>query len=497
MTEPTVDTTVGRVSGTRQAGVDVFRGIPYARPPIGELRFRPPVAPEPWSGVKTATTFGPLALQSASPLEGMLGSTAIVTDEATCLSLNVWTPATDGGRRPVMVWIHGGAFLTGSGSTPWYDGARFAANHDVVVVTINYRLGAFGFLFLDDLASDGAGSTANAGILDQVAALRWVADNIAGFGGDPGNVTIFGESAGGMSVGTLLALPAARGLFHRAVLQSGACHNALTRDEATKMAHELLAAVGVSETDLSGLRTADPAAILDAQAKLSATYVSQGMPFQPVQDGTVLPDLPIRLLQAGEAADVDVMVGTNLDEWKLFSALDPRFSDLDRAGLVTAVRGALPGVDAEALVDAYRQNRPGASAPDLLGAITTDRVFRVPAIRVAEARADQGRPAYMYLFTWSTPAFGGRLGSCHALEIPFVFDNLHQPGVPFLCGDQPPQSLATGMNAAWASFARTGSPAPDWPTYQTDSRSTMVLDAEWRLEADPDGAERKVWEGLL
>jgi para-nitrobenzyl esterase len=429
----------------------------------------------------------------------MLGSTAMVTDEATCLSLNVWTPAADSARRPVMVWIHGGAFLTGSGSTPWYDGSRLAAQEDVVVVTINYRLGAFGFLFLDDTGSDLGESSANVGILDQVAALQWVADNIAAFGGDPGNVTIFGESAGAMSVGTLLALPAARGLFQRAILQSGACHNSLGRDEATKLASELLGAIGISATDLAAVQEVPAAVILEAQARLSASYFSQGMPFQPVHDGDVLPDTPIRILQGGGADGVDVLIGTNLDEWKLFSALDPRMADLDDARLSAAVESGMPGVDADSLIAAYRQGRGGSTPGDLLGALTTDRIFRVPAIRVAEARAAAGQPAYMYLFTWASPAFGGRLGSCHALEIPFAFDNLHQPGVSMFCGSEPPQEVATGMRRAWASFARTGAPIaePSWPAYDLGSRSTMVIDTEWRTESDPRGEERQAWEDLI
>src|SRR3712207_215533 len=267
----TVMTAVGEVAGELGDGVHVFRGIPYARPPVGELRFRPPQPPEPWAGARPATAFGSIAMQSPSPLENLFGAAERPSMSEDCLYLNIWTPGLDGARRPVMVWIHGGAFVTGSGSTPWYDGTRFAARGDVVVVTLNYRLGAFGFLHLADLIGESFVGSGNAGILDQAAALAWVRDNIAAFGGDPENVTIFGESAGAMSVGTLLALPAARGLFQRAILQSGAASNAMSRERANEVAGRLLEALGIPREKSETIRDVPARDLLAAQGRVYAS----------------------------------------------------------------------------------------------------------------------------------------------------------------------------------------------------------------------------------
>ncbi|HZT67216.1 MAG TPA: carboxylesterase/lipase family protein [Acidimicrobiales bacterium] len=501
MAPPVVETSLGSIRGESQGPVRVFKGIPYARPPVGALRFRAPQPAEPWTGVREAISFGPLAPQNPSPLERLLGSAELVHDEAACLTLNVWTPGLDDGRRPVMVWIHGGAFLTGTGSTPWYDGSRFAAHHDVVVVTINYRLGALGFLHLDGLLGEDYAGSGNAGILDQAAALEWVRDNIAGFGGDPGNVTIFGESAGAMSVGTLLALPAARGLFHRAILQSGAGHNALTADQAEAITSDLLARLGLGEGEARRLVEVPLPSLLEAQGAISAAYFSEGLPFEPVVDGSCLPARPIDAVRAGAAAGVDILVGTNAEEWKLFALLDPRLSGLDESGVVDAASRVMAGADVEQAVARYRSNRPDKAPAEVIGAMISDQVFRIPAIRLAEAHDAAGGAARMYLFTWATPVFGGALGSCHALELPFVFDNLDAPGAAAFCGPDAPQSLATAMNAAWASFARGGDPSggavADWPLYQPSSRSTVVFDSETSGEDDPMGDERRLWDGLL
>ena len=501
MAGPIVETALGRVEGVAERGVQCFRGIPFARPPVGRLRFRPPEPGIPWSGVRPAAGYGPSAPQNASPLEQLFGSAPVAWDEAECLTLNIWTPAADGARRPVMVWVHGGAFVGGSGATPWYDGTRFAAGHDVVVVTLNYRLGVFGFLHLEDAAGEPYAGSGNVGILDQVAALRWVAENIAAFGGDPGNVTVFGESAGGMSVGTLLGLPAARGLFRRAVLQSGAGHNAVSREQAARVARDVLSHLGVDGDPAGRLAEVPPAALLEAQAKVAGANLRQGLAFQPVIDGGTLPALPVDSVRAGSASGVDVLVGTTRDEWHLFAALDPRLSGLDESTLRDAIGELVPaGVAADAL-DVYRSGRSGASPAQVVSAMMTDRIFRIPAIRLAEAHAGAGGRAFMYLFSWATPAFGGRLGSCHALEIPFVFANLDRPGVPVFCGDEPPAGLAATMNAAWARFARGGDPGgpgvEGWPGYEAERRATMVLDVDCHLEDDPMAGERRLWDGVL
>jgi len=498
MTAPVVETSSGRIKGRAGNGFQSFLGIPYAAPPIGVGRFRPPQPAAAWSGVRAADAFGPVAPQLPSPLENILGAAPIVSEEAGCLSLNVWTPGAGTDRRPVMVWIHGGAFITGSGSTPWYDGAHFAAHHDVVVVTVNYRLGVLGFTFLAELAGPDYQASGSVGILDQAAALTWVRDNIAAFGGDPGNVTIFGESAGAMSVGTLLGLPEASGLFHRAILQSGAASNSLEPEQATQYATELLAALDLGPTDVSRLHEVPVEALLEAQGKLALAYAQRGMMFQPVVDGSVLERRPLDSVAAGSVAGIPLLVGTNRDEWNLFSVMDPRFSATDDAGLLKAA-GSLFGDAAPAAVATYRGGRPAATPAQVLSAMTTDSVFRVPAVRLAEAQQKAGGQAWMYLFDWATPAFGGLLGSCHALEIPFVFDNLHQPGASMFVGDQPPADLARTMNAGWAAFARDGRPGNglgEWAAYEAGTRATMVLGDSIGVQEDPMGEERALWEGL-
>jgi para-nitrobenzyl esterase len=487
-----VGTRAGKLAGRREGEVLVFRGVPYAASTEGANRFRPPQPVEPWSDARDASRFGPVAPQRPSAMEALLGQSEIDTSE-DCLSLNIWTPSTADARRPVMVWIHGGAFIFGSGSTPWYDGTRFALDGDAVVVSINYRLGALGFSHLDELGGPEFAGSGNLGILDQIAALEWVRDNIAGFGGNPADVTIFGESAGAFSVGMLLGTPVADGLFQRAILQSGAASVAAEPTAATAVAERLMAAAEVSSV---GELVALPLeSLLTAQDQLLTGEGSLGLPFRPVIDGTVFPASPLDSIASGATGNVPILIGTNLDETTLFLVLDPSLGDLDEAGLVERGRVML-GDDALAVVEHYRRNRPDAALRDLLVAITTDAIFRVPAIRLAEAQVAQGRAVYSYLFTWATPAFGGALRSSHALEIPFVFDNLDQPGVAFLTGDGEERAgLATAMHEAWIRFARTGNAG--WPAYDLDRRATQVFDGiDQPVVDDPAGDERAVWDGI-
>ena len=477
-----VGTSAGKLSGRREGDVLVFRGVPYAASTAGANRFRPPQPVEPWSDTRDASVFGPVAPQRPSAMEALLGQSEIDTSE-DCLSLNVWTPSTADARRPVMVWIHGGAFIFGSGSTPWYDGTRFALDGDAVVVTINYRLGALGFSHLDELGGPELAGSGNLGILDQIAAL----------GGNPDDVTIFGESAGAFSVGMLLGTPAADGLFHRAILQSGAASIAAEPAAATAVAERLMAAADVSS--VAELVALPVESLLTAQDQLLAGEASLGLPFRPVIDGTVFPAPPLDSIASGATGNVPILIGTNLDETTLFLVLDPTLGDLDEAGLVERGRAML-GDHAITAVDHYRRNRPDVPVRDLLVAITTDAVFRVPAIRLAEAQVAQGRAVYSYLFSWATPAFGGALRSSHALEIPFVFDNLDQPGVSFLTGaGEERAGLAAAMHEAWIRFARTGNAG--WPAYALTRRATQVFDGIDQLVVDdPAGDERAVWDGI-
>jgi len=505
---PVATTTSGPIAGRVHHGVIQFAGVPFAAAPVGALRFRPPVAPEPWSATRAATAFGPVSWQAKGSMAGLLGSAELHVDE-DCLSLNVQTPALDDAGRPVMVWIHGGGFDSGSGSTPWYDGASFAARGDVVVVSINYRLGALGFLHLGGPSGLGAeyASSGLSGTLDQVAALQWVRDNIAAFGGDPGNVTIFGESAGAMSVGTLLGLPAARGLFHKAIAQSGAASNLHTAARADELTAAFLDAFGT--TDAEVLLTAEAQAILDAQVAMSAAAgrgVAGGsgtvLPFQPVVDGVELPVAPLEAVAAGLSAHVSLLIGTTADEWNLFSIGS---TTDDQQLRQRAERLVADPAGAEALIATYRAGRPEATPHELLNAVFTDVVFRMPVLQLLEAQvAHQPHHTFQYLFDWRSRAFGGVLGSCHALEIPFVFNSIGAAGTEMFLGEAPDNAevadLALTMHDAWTAFAHTGDPnhaglPAAWPTFDTGRRAVMGFGESVRVVDDPAAAERRFWQG--
>jgi para-nitrobenzyl esterase len=398
-----------------------------------------------------------------------------------------------------MLWIHGGAFLYGTGATPWYNGRSFAQD-DVVLVTINYRLGAFGFLHVD-----GQG---NNGILDQVAALEWVRDNIAAFGGDPDNVTAFGESAGAMSVGTLLGLPAAKGLFVKAIPESGAAHSGRTAEQAERLVSAFLAELGIDndENAVDRLRALPATALLEAQVTVVERETGaggSGLPFTPVVDGVVLPEAPIDAIGKGQAAGVSVVVGTTRDEWKLFSMMDPSVASLDEAGAVKRLGGLMADRSrAGEVVAHYRTTQPDVSLSDLWTALATDVIFRIPAVRLAEKQSALGNDVYMYRFDYCTPVFGGVLGACHALEIPFVFESLDL-GADMFVGPvtEDLRMLAHRMHQSWVAFARTGTPEadglPDWPKYTADKRATMLFGLAPAVVDDPDGQDREVWAGLL
>ncbi|HEX6426021.1 MAG TPA: carboxylesterase/lipase family protein [Acidimicrobiales bacterium] len=497
-----VETTAGKVQGLAKRGVWQFRGIPYAR----AERFRAPRPPEPWSGVRDATGFGLICPQNPSPTEAMLGGQDRPAGE-DCLVLNVFTPAADDGQRPVMVWIHGGAFVAGSGNIPWYDGTNLARHGDVVVVTINYRLGALGFLHLGHLDPAFAGSGAN-GIRDQVTALEWVRDNIAGFGGDPANVTVFGESAGGMSVGTLLGTPAAADLFRTALAQSGAADHNHTTEVAEWVTEGFLAALDLTPSSAEALLDLPVEDVLRAQSvvetRVQTDHGRDGGPgigaltFQPVVDGTVLPRPAIEAVRDGSATGVRLVAGTTADEWNLFHIRERMNGGLRDEALPRRL-GRLVGADrAGDVIDAYRTARPGLDADGVLCAAMTDHVFRQPAIRLAEAQRPHAPAVAMYRFDLPSTAMGGALGACHAIEVPFVFDNLDRGGVDMLLGglDDGARRLAGRVRAAWAATAATGQPAHDdldWPAYEPVERLTCVLDREPHVAADPEGALRAMW----
>jgi carboxylesterase type B len=410
-----------------------------------------------------------------------------------CLNLNIWTPDPGAAGLPVMVWIPGGMFECGAGAT--YDGSRFARD-GVVCITINYRVGAEGFLYLPD-------GNGNRGLLDQIAALEWVRDNIKAFGGDPANVTVFGQSAGAMSVGALLAMPRSQGLFRRAIAQSGGAHQAMSADSALKVTAELARKLGVNATH-EGFATVPVRRLLRAQAELKDDLVAHPeperwgkelvldiLPWQPVIDGETLPALPIDRIAVGAGRDVDLMTGSATEEWNFFlvpsGAID-RITPEAVAGAIAAY-----GLPVDAALAAYRAARPEASAGQLLAAVQGDRLFRLPALRLAEAHATSSAATYLYEFAWRSPGFGGRLGACHGADIAFVFDTLDRE-TRSLIGPGAPQELADTMHAAWIAFARQGDPG--WPSYDLIRRATMRFDSQSEVADDPQQVARLLWAGV-
>ena len=489
-----VRTRQGAVHGSVADGVAAFKGIPYAAPPFGPNRFQPPQSVEPWDGVREALNYGPTAPKAPyfPPFDVLIPEVDIPGED--CLNLNIWSPDLGQARLPVMVWIHGGAFTNGSGAVPTYDGTRFARD-GVICVTINYRLGADGFLYLGD-------GIANLGMLDQIAALTWVQENIAAFGGDPNNVTIFGESSGGMSVATLMAMPRASGLFHRAIAQSGAGHHVISAPTAQRIGQYLAEKLGVKPT-LESIATVPINRLVQAQQELRVEISANPdparwgevavnlIPFEPVIDGNLLPARPIDSIAAGAGANVDVLVGNNADEFRLYLVPVGTINAVNEQILSRAV--AAYGLPVAETLATYRATRKDATPGELLAAVITDFFYRIPAIRMAEAHARQNAGAtYMYEFVWQAPTFNGRIGACHALEMPFVFDNLDKEGFEGLAGPHPPQQVADAMHAAWVAFA-TGS-NPGWPQFDLQRRATMRFDITSELVEDPRSAERVLWE---
>ena len=490
-----VETRSGKLRGAERRGVLAFRGIPYAAPPTGARRFRAPVPAAPWPGVREATAPGPGAPQRAGVLFGPFtraaGPGATAED---CLTLDLWTPRADGARRPVLVWIHGGAFVMGAGSALAYTGASLARRGDVVVVTLNYRLGALGFLQLGDLAR-GDPFDSNLGLRDQLAALAWVRDNVAAFGGDPANVTVFGESAGAMSVGALLGAPRARGLFARAIAESGAAHNTASRESAARVAATFLAALGLAPAEAERLREVPVSALLEAQfatvARLGLAYGT--LPFEPAVDGDLLPEHPLDAIARGSARGVPFLVGTNRDEWNLFLLADAKARALGEDGLLRRYARSLGPDAAEHAHGLYREALPRASPRARWGAYQTHRVFTAPAARLGELQAAHA-PSYAYLFTWSPPLVRRRVGACHGLEVPLVFGTFRHPLLRgFYLGGA--SATAATLQRAWLAFARTGCPETggSWLTVSAANRAPHVLDGDDRGALDAFERVRGFW----
>ena len=485
----------GKIQGFIEEGIEIFKGVPYAEPPIGDYRFNEPDSKKSWSGVLEAFEFGPDAPQAAS---FFAPKPAPKQSEEKCLSLAIWTPGTDDKKRPVMFWIHGGSYKTGGANR--YNGIPLAKRNGVVFISINYRLGPLGFLYMKD-------KTANVGLLDQICALKWVKDNVSAFGGDPSNVTIFGESAGAGAICSLLGMPKANGLFKRIIPQSGASSPLGFRiprvAEATKRLTSLL---GLESDDIDGLRKVSAEDIMKAQTKMDELLMTGGVAFafgySPLIDGKTLPKHPLKVIESGERSEIDILIGTNRDEMRLWNLWYPGVSDEKDLKKRVATLLGTSGNDVklvDRVIQTYKKGRENLT--DTYTAINTDSFFRIPAIRVAEAQMKHNSNTYMYMFTYPSPMEGGKLGSCHALEIPFVHGTLNMPrNALFPPSNNETETISRKMMDAWSSFAKTGNPnhndIPEWHAY-SNNRTTIMFDTKVEVLNDPFGEERAIWDDII
>lgn len=484
-------TRVGLVKGQAVEGGIAFKGIPFAAPPVGPRRFCPPEPVESWEGIREATQFGPACPQvrrTSSPILARMQQIPVPLDE-DCLYLNVWTPTVNDVRLPTMVWLHGGGFV-GTGCTwPFDDGAAFIRD-DVILVTINYRLGPFGFLYLDELF-DQACQTSNLGLLDQIAALEWVRDNIAAFGGDPDNVTVFGESFGAVCVQTLLGMPGAHGLFRRAISQS-AVQLYRRPDTAHAIAQQVLKQLGVRAGDWAALATVPASRLVEASLNVRDPEPQFGSIWKPIVDGITLPDTPTRLVAAGHAKGMELLVGYNADEWRiLYFGSSPGTIPAPNLASLFATSGLTP----EEVYATYAASRSGATEQDVSAAVESDLTIIIPTIRLAQAQLRHMDRVWLYQFDWSTPVLGGILGAFHMLDLPFTFERYDNPA---LLGDDPPQELGRDLHGALVRFAATGDPnggaLPHWPGYDLHQRQTMLFDSSCAVAENPRAAIRELWE---
>ena len=497
---PVVETEAGKVQGLEQGGIDAFLGVRYAAPPLGDLRFQPPAKPEAWEGVADATGYGAPCMQlysASGPTESEMTrriqaifptSTEAKMDNEDCLFLNVWTPAAgDGKKRPVMVWFHGGGYAYGSGNWPAYNGRNLAEKGDVVVVTVNHRLNAFGYLNLAEKFGEDFAASGNVGNLDLVRSLEWVRDHIAGFGGDPDNVTIMGESGGGSKVSHLMAMPAADGLFDKAVIQSGPGVFSGKPAEAADYAGKILEAAGVETLD--DLRTIRSDQIVEAVRKATPadSAMGRGPQFGPIADGTIIPRDPFLPAAPEQARDIPVLIGYNKDEMTLFLAAQPWFGRLTE-GTLDAMTGAM-GEQAVAAVAAYRKRYPDYSPTHLAAIAMGTRFVRGTYLLADQQAKTASAPVYVYRLTWETPIGGGMLRTPHTLDIPLMFDNAKESAALVGTGEDA-QTMADMMSDAWIAFAKTGTPSsallPEWKPYTPSARNVMELNVEPQLVDDPE-----------
>jgi para-nitrobenzyl esterase len=485
-----VRTTTGTVRGRVEDGLSVFRGIPFAAPPVGEARFAAPRPATRWDGVREAFSFGPTVPQDLAGFRPAGSDVPAPPASSDWLTVNVWTPAPDpAARRPVMVWIHGGAYKLGSSAQAGYDCRRIARDGDLVVVSCNYRVGIEGF-------AEIAGAPPNRALLDQVAALEWVRDNITAFGGDPGQVTVFGESAGGGSVAALMAMPVAAGLFRRAIAQS-VPGTFLSAELAADVTAAIAADRGLRPT-VADLSTVEPHELALSGEALAATIrqhvdrwgqLAHGDTlYAPVVDGEVLPATPWQALAAGAGRDVPLITGHNREEWRLFMGMFGKLGTISDEDAAWALRAYGPGGD-------YRTAFPDSSAEELYERVRSDWLFRMPTLRLAEAQAAGGGRAHLYELTWPAPGAGGQFGACHGLDIPLLFGTTDADLGPLLLGQEPPaetEKLSAQFRTAWTAFATTGDPG--WPPFDNERRLTRIFDTTPEVTAYPEETSRQLWQ---
>ncbi|HEX3838177.1 MAG TPA: carboxylesterase family protein [Steroidobacteraceae bacterium] len=498
-------TTAGKIRGTQESGVFAFKGIPYGATTAGAARFQPPAKAKSWSGVRDCTQLGHRSPQLLSLFHGFVPPEVEAMDRdepmgEDCLVLNVWTPTLERARElPVMVWLHGGGFTSGSGGFICYDGAQLAKKHDVVVVNVNHRLGPLGYLYLAGLGSAQYANSSNVGNLDIVAALEWVRDNIATFGADPGNVTIFGQSGGGGKVSSLMAMPAAHGLFKRAIVQSGADVKGISRDAATRDAQRLLARLNLKPDQADQLQHVPMDQLLKAANEGSGPPIN----FGPVVDGKSLPSDPFDPTAPELSGSVPLLIGTVETEVTFFPGqpLEPMDDATFHAKLKQLLRTA-SDTDVDRVIAAYRGGRPDRANTDLYLIMASDATFRAAVLLEAERKAEQTQaPVYQYYFTWRSPVREGKLRTFHTLEIPFVFDNVDACKSMTGSGEDR-YALAQKMSSAWVAFARTGNPnhptLPDvWVPYDNTRRATMIFNDKCELLNDPYGSEQRLLHSVM
>jgi len=494
-----IDINAGKIQGYIKNDISIFKGIPYAEPPVGELRLNTPVLKISWDGVLEALKFGPVAPQPSPVTSFFPDFQPPPQSEADCLTLNIWTPGVDKKMRPVMFWIHGGSHIFGSGQ---FDVINLASRGDVVIVTTNYRLGALGNLYFP-------GAPANISQLDQVTALKWVNKNIEYFGGDPDNLTVFGESAGATSICTLMAMPQAKGLFTRAIIQSAAPrYNGFKLSDRKLTTELILKELGLKPFDLEEFRKLPVDKIINAMIKVQIEEIVKGVniDFRPWIDGESLPQHPIKAIDEGYAKDVEILMGTNLEEWKFWRAFEPNFQNMDLPELTSRLQTS--GEDEneiDQIINTYTKTLEEHNIPstprEIYDKYKTDIEFRIPTIKFAEAQSKHQKDTYMYLFTWKTPFDGGKYGALHALEIAFVFQTFMDEHIwLFPKRTEETITLSEKMMDYWISFAKTSTPNSDgvfnWPKYDSEKRKTIIFNTNIEIKEDPLSEERKMWNNM-